>query len=130
MRIVDTHCHAAPGWYEPVESLLFQMDRYGVEQAVLIQMRGQTNNDYQFECVQRYPDRLVSVVVQRLDPRALQLAIDPIGRFTYAVSVEIERNQMRLIRRNLPRPQRCNSPERSSRRSERGRACPLHHREE
>src|SRR6266540_5010999 len=63
MGMVDTHCHASPVWYEPVESLLHQMDRNDVERAVLIQIRGQTNNRYQFECVERYPDRLVSVVV-------------------------------------------------------------------
>jgi L-fuconolactonase len=63
MMIVDTHCHAALGWYEPVESLLHQMDRHGVERAVLIQIRGQANNDYQAECVKRFPDRLASVVI-------------------------------------------------------------------
>lgn len=63
MYVVDTHCHATPYWYEPVESLLFQMDRYGVERAVLVQINGQTNNDYQFECVRRHPDRLASVVI-------------------------------------------------------------------
>jgi L-fuconolactonase len=63
MHIVDTHCHASLSWYEPVESLLFQMDRYEVQHAVLIQVRGQTDNEYQFDCVERFPDRLVSVVV-------------------------------------------------------------------
>jgi L-fuconolactonase len=67
MRIVDTHCHAAPGWYEPVESLLFQMDRNGVDHALLVQINGQTNNEYQFECVGRYPDRLSSVVIVDTD---------------------------------------------------------------
>ena len=76
MRIVDTHCHAAPGWYEPVESLLFQLDRNGVEHALLVQINGQTNNEYQFECVRRYPDRLSSVVIVDADrpdaPRELE----------------------------------------------------------
>ncbi len=63
MRIVDSHCHAAIGWYEPVEVLLHQMDRNGVEQAALIQINGQTDNSYQAECVRRYPDRLRSVVI-------------------------------------------------------------------
>ena len=76
MRIVDTHCHASLAWYEPVESLLFQMDRYGVEHGVLIQVRGQPDNEYQFECVSRYPDRLSSVVVIDTDapdaPRELE----------------------------------------------------------
>jgi L-fuconolactonase len=62
MQIVDSHCHVALGWYEPVEVLLHQMDANGVERANLIQMRGQFDNSYQAECVRRYPDRLSSVV--------------------------------------------------------------------
>jgi L-fuconolactonase len=63
VRIVDTHCHAALGWYEPIEVLLSQMDRNGVELAALIQINGQSDNTYQAECVRRYPDRLRSVVI-------------------------------------------------------------------
>jgi L-fuconolactonase len=63
LLIVDSHCHAGPYWYEPVESLLFQMDRNGVAQAVLVQFNGQSNNDYLFECVARYPERLAPVVI-------------------------------------------------------------------
>jgi L-fuconolactonase len=62
MPIVDTHCHASLAWFEPVESLLFQMDRNRVERAALIQIRNHYNNDYIFDCAQRYPDRLVPVV--------------------------------------------------------------------
>jgi len=62
MMIVDSHCHAALGWYEPIEALLRQMDANGVERAILIQIRGQFDNAYQTECVRRYPDRLASVV--------------------------------------------------------------------
>ena len=53
--IADSHCHVSPHWYEPVESLLFQMDRNGVEHAVLIQMQSQFDNSYQQECIQRFP---------------------------------------------------------------------------
>ncbi len=67
MLIVDTHCHVSPVWYEPVEALLHQMDRNGVERAILVQIRGQADNEYQFECVGRYPDRLASVVVVDTD---------------------------------------------------------------
>lgn len=38
------------------------MDRHRVERAVLIQMLGHFDNDYQQDCVQRFPDRFVSVV--------------------------------------------------------------------
>src|SRR5579859_1824117 len=63
MLIVDSHCHVSDCWYEPVESLLFQMDRNGVEKAILIQMNGQANNAYQAACVRKYPGRFASVVV-------------------------------------------------------------------
>lgn len=63
MPIVDAHCHASEVWYEPVESLLDQMDRNGVDYAVLIQINGQTNNDYQTGCRRRYPGRFASVVI-------------------------------------------------------------------
>jgi L-fuconolactonase len=64
--IVDSHCHISLSWYEPVEVLLFQMERNGVDHAVLIQMNGQYDNSYQAECVGRYPNKLVSVVI--VDP--------------------------------------------------------------
>jgi L-fuconolactonase len=63
MPIVDTHCHVSPVWYEPVESLLGQMERNGVAAAVLIQMQGQFNNEYQFACVRRHPGKFAPVVV-------------------------------------------------------------------
>jgi L-fuconolactonase len=73
MEIIDTHCHASPVWYEPVESLLHHMDRSGVERALLVQYKGQFDNTYQFECVRRYPDRLASVVLVDTDqPDAAQ----------------------------------------------------------
>jgi len=67
MRIVDTHCHVSLCWYEPVESLLYQMDRNGVDKAVLIQLQGQFDNEYQFECVRRFPGRFASVVLVDAD---------------------------------------------------------------
>jgi L-fuconolactonase len=60
---VDAHCHVSPIWYEPVETLLFEMDRNDVEAAILIQMLGQTDNVYQMECLSRYPGRFASVVI-------------------------------------------------------------------
>ncbi len=69
MPPIDAHCHASPLWYEPVEVLLFQMDRGGVEKAVLTQLLGQFHNDYQQECVKRFPTRLASVGA--VDPQAL-----------------------------------------------------------
>ena len=63
MQVVDTHCHVSLAWYEPVESLLLQMDRNQVQNALLIQIGGQYDNSYQAECVARYPNRLASVVM-------------------------------------------------------------------
>jgi L-fuconolactonase len=63
MGFVDSHCHASLQWYEPIETLLHEMDRNDVDQAVLIQINGQYDNSYQQECVRRYPERLVSVVL-------------------------------------------------------------------
>ncbi len=63
MLIVDSHCHVSPIWYEPVESLLHQMDANDVAHAVLIQMQGQSDNSYQFDCVSNYPGRFASVVI-------------------------------------------------------------------
>ncbi len=63
---VDSHCHASHAWYEPIETLLHEMDRNGVEQAILIQILGQTDNSYQQACRKRYPERFASVVL--IDP--------------------------------------------------------------
>ncbi|MBI2957655.1 MAG: amidohydrolase [Chloroflexi bacterium] len=62
MVIVDSHCHASPYWFEPVEVLLFQMDRNGVDKATLVQFSGQTDNSYILDCVRRYPGRFSAVV--------------------------------------------------------------------
>jgi L-fuconolactonase len=73
MPIVDSHAHAVPCWFEPVESLVYQMDRYGVEHAVLVQINGQTDNRYQREAVRRFPGRFASVVmVNTTDPHAAE----------------------------------------------------------
>src|SRR5216683_2333971 len=67
MVVVDTHCHASLDWYEPIETLLYEMDRNGVDHAVLVQINGQFDNAYQFECVRRYPGRFANVVLVDTD---------------------------------------------------------------
>lgn len=67
MAYIDTHCHVSPVWYEPVELLLAQMDRNEVAGAVLIQMQGQFDNRYQFDCVRRFPGRFAPVVALDTD---------------------------------------------------------------
>lgn len=69
--IVDTHVHVGETWFEPVEALLFQMEHSGVEKAVLVQYGGNYHNDYELECVRRYPGRFAAVVlVDTNDPGA------------------------------------------------------------
>jgi L-fuconolactonase len=60
--IVDSHAHVSDRWFEPAETLLHHMDANGVEQAVLVQLLGQTDNRYQQDCRRRWPDRFASVV--------------------------------------------------------------------
>jgi L-fuconolactonase len=62
MVVVDAHVHTSDLWYEPIETLLFHMDRNKVDQASLVQMRGNNDNSYQFTCVKRYPGRFSNVV--------------------------------------------------------------------
>ena len=67
MLIVDTHCHASPYWFEPVEILLDEMARNDVDKAVLIQARGFYDNSYLIECMRRFPGRFAVVVVVDTD---------------------------------------------------------------
>jgi L-fuconolactonase len=62
MDVIDTHCHVSTVWFEPVETLLFHMDRHGVSHAILTQLLGQSDNDYQTQCVARFAGRFTSVV--------------------------------------------------------------------
>jgi L-fuconolactonase len=60
--IVDTHCHISAHWYEPCETLLYQMDSCGVDRAWLVQLLGHYKNDYQQNICLNHPDRFVSIV--------------------------------------------------------------------
>jgi L-fuconolactonase len=63
MTIVDTHCHAGLHKYEPLESLLRHMETSGVEQAVLIQYMGNTDNGYLADCLSRHPGKLAGAMI-------------------------------------------------------------------
>jgi L-fuconolactonase len=67
MVICDSHCHVATTWFAPVESLVHEMDLNGVETALLVQIRGQYDNDYLLDCVRRFPGRFGAVVVVDTD---------------------------------------------------------------
>ena len=71
--IIDSHCHAWTTWpYDTnvpdptsrgtIEQLLFEMDKHGVDRAVLICARidhNPDNNEYIAQAAQRHPDRIV-----------------------------------------------------------------------
>jgi L-fuconolactonase len=76
MLIVDTHCHASELFFEPVELLLYQLERNGVQYAVLIQMRGQYDNTYQEECMRRHPGRFSSVVMVNVQQNDALVALE------------------------------------------------------
>src|SRR5690606_5293878 len=60
--VIDAHAHVSDLWYEPAEALLFQMDRHGVERALLVQLLGQFDNRYILACAARWRDRFSAVV--------------------------------------------------------------------
>jgi L-fuconolactonase len=73
MMIVDSHVHVCPLWYEPVETLLFQMERNSVNKALLVPMVGKYN-EYEYECIGKYPGRFASISqVDGKRPDALDL---------------------------------------------------------
>jgi len=64
MPIVDTHCHAGPNWFEPVELLRYQMDRNDVDRAVLVQYGGNfALNGHTLESVRKHPALFCAVVL-------------------------------------------------------------------
>jgi len=68
MLIVDTHCHALPHWFEPVEVLLHQMHANGGGESpagagawTVLTMR------YLIECVRRFPGRFSPIIIVDTD---------------------------------------------------------------
>lgn len=73
--IIDAHCHAWQVWpYAPdvpdpagrasVDALLWEMDRWGIDQALLVCARIENNpgnNDYGAAAARRHPDRILQV---------------------------------------------------------------------
>lgn len=77
MIIVDSHAHVSLRWYEPVETLLFQMENNAVNKAVLVQSVYDYDNRYGLECARGYPGRfgvVVAVDTRKPDaPQALRM---------------------------------------------------------
>lgn len=63
MHIVDTHCHIGLHKYEPVETLLFHMQRAEVAQAVFIQYMGNTDNAYLAETITSHPGKFAAAML-------------------------------------------------------------------
>ncbi len=63
MHIIDTHCHIGLHKYEPIEALLFHMQRAGVAQAVFIQYMGNTDNAYLVEMLAAHPGRFAAAML-------------------------------------------------------------------
>jgi len=55
---IDTHCHAGKNWFEPIESLIYQMDNNNISKAMIIQHGGYFNHEYLFEASSKYINRL------------------------------------------------------------------------
>ncbi len=73
MTVIDTHCHAGGNWFEPIEVLEFQMNRSGVDAAVLIQHGGTYDNTYLFDEAAKRGGRFKVAVL--IDPES----DDPLG---------------------------------------------------
>ncbi|MDA1278767.1 MAG: amidohydrolase family protein [Chloroflexi bacterium] len=72
--IIDTHCHAGRNWFQPIETLEFEMNQAGVDAAVLIQHGGTYDNEYLFTEAGKRPGRFKVVVL--VDPESP----DPLGK--------------------------------------------------
>lgn len=87
--IVDAHTHVSTVWFEPVEVLLFQLDRNQVDRAVLVQFSGYHDNGYLLRCARRHPDRLTAAVgLDATDPGA----VADLERFARAGAVGLRIN--------------------------------------
>ena len=51
LEITDSHPHASHQWFEPLETLLHQMDHNHVSSAVLIQIYGEYDNTYNCQII-------------------------------------------------------------------------------
>jgi L-fuconolactonase len=61
MLMIDTHYHASPHWWEPVEVFVFHMDRCGIDRGVLVQSMGDFDPSYILGAARRYPGRLSAI---------------------------------------------------------------------
>lgn len=70
---VDAHVHASTEWFEPVESLLYQLEAHSVDRAVLVQQSQTYDNSYLLESARNDSARLAAVVtIDEADPDCVQ----------------------------------------------------------
>lgn len=73
VEIYDTHVHCSLVYFQPIESLIAEMDRAGVVHGSLTQFFGQYDNEYQFQVQQRFPGRFGNIVhVDGTKPESVQ----------------------------------------------------------
>jgi L-fuconolactonase len=60
--IYDVHIHCSLVYFQPIESLIAEMDRAGVPHGSLTQFFGQYDNEYQFQVQKRFPGRFGNIV--------------------------------------------------------------------
>jgi L-fuconolactonase len=72
-EIYDVHIHCSLVYFQPIESLVFEMDRAGVPHGSLTQFFGQYDNEYQFQVQSRFPGRFGNIVhVDGTKPASVQ----------------------------------------------------------
>jgi L-fuconolactonase len=73
MTVVDTHCHVGLLKYEPVESLVYMMEKNSVEKAVFIQYMGNTDNSYMVDSLAAHPGRFQAAMIVSPDDDGSQI---------------------------------------------------------
>ena len=73
MVIVDTHCHVGLHKYEPLDALLFHLERAQVAQAVFIQYMGNYDNSYMLECMAVHPGKFAAAMLVEPDDDGSQI---------------------------------------------------------
>jgi L-fuconolactonase len=71
--IVDTHVHSSELWYEPIETIMYQMQANKVDKSILIPYSGNyLSESYEIQCTLKYPGKFGAVVqVDAKKPDAL-----------------------------------------------------------
>jgi L-fuconolactonase len=89
LEIYDVHIHCSLVYFQPIESLVYEMDRAGVPHGSLTQFFGQYDNEYQFAVQKRFPGRFGNIVhVDGTKPASVQLLKDYAARGACGVRLD------------------------------------------